>query len=197
MPVPLTVKDLLGSSKTPSASGQGSPEATKLLLQEQGLPPEVVTWLLGDVKSTPAVIDKVMDDVSKKINMSMALILVRRMVSMNRMLEYMAKVEDDMFDDSAIAESSKDQKFTRYSYFERAVGTMMEFTRKFVAQNEHSFTHDQPADELAILLRTVDPEVLRTLVDMFRSKGSALTERDLKGALGDVSKSSVSEGLVE
>ena len=188
----LTVEDLLGKSK----SQKHDPALVKKNLTSMGVDPDVVEWLLGDLKQTPAVIDKMMDGAAKKINITMAMILLKRIASLGKMFEFLDRVEDDLLSESELA-SEMSVKFERYKHFSKLTNDIMEFTRKFIAQNEHTFAHDQPADELAILLRTLDPELLRKLVGILRSKGASLTERDIKTLVDDDSPEAIVGALVE
>lgn len=152
-----------------------------------GLPKDVVAWLKGEQAEVPASIDKVSDQLERKINMSMALLVVNRLTSMNTMIKYQASVEASLLED-ADADIPFSVRMGYYQQFNKNISSFMDFARKFTQQNSEVLEKEQPVDELADLLRNVEPSLLRKLTEIIKEKGAALTEDDYSGL---VSKSDV------
>ena len=178
---------LLSTSGTPAPTGALTPDvATDDALR--GLPSPVIRWLQGHLPEEPPEVSKMMDTVAKKMNISLAQLIVNRLVSLNRIIRFMSRVEDDTFENEEYAKMDAATRFSVYQHFDKTLSDFMDFVRKFVSQNADQFNNSQPADELAVLLRTVDPMVLKKLVSVLRSKGAAITENDFRELGVDISK---------
>lgn len=164
-------------------------EERKFVGEFRGVPTSIRKWLLGLTDRQPGCLYKIMDHASNKINMVLAVLIVNRIASMSHVAEYLAGFEKDIFGSvNSKDEDGKDllsmrDKIKLYQSGSKMMNEFLEFTRKFVGQNQEMFRHEHPADELAQLLREADPYVLKKLVHILREKGASLTEDDIGAEL--------------
>lgn len=124
---------------------------------------EVISWLTGQSDIQPAFMSKMMADVSNKMAMYLAVLIVKRMSKLNRVFAYLDKIEQKLFDPSRdISRTPESELRDDYSSLTKVAESFMEFSRKFAIQNKDLIT-DPERDELANMIRSLDPEALKRM----------------------------------
>lgn len=158
------LKEELPFKSVGECSKQSSNEASK----EAGTPDEIMGWLFGAKKAPPAQVSEVLADVSNKMGMYLAFIIVKRLSKLDSIFSYIEKIEKKLFDPRRdLSKTPESELRADYKELTAVAERFMEYSRKFAIQNRELIT-DPERDEVANLLRSADPETLKRLKTMIK-----------------------------
>lgn len=171
---PRETQEVLEEEEVPTRSPQE--EAESLLMV---MPDNIRGWLLGETQEEPPELSAAMDQVAERINMATAYIVVQRLAQMSRTLHFLQEIEEGLFDPSRIKNMDASERMKNYKTITKETSEFLEFTRKFTLQNKEMFSRKSQADELANILRELDPSVVQELLRTLSKKGAGTTVNDL------------------
>ena len=152
-------------------------EEARVLLA--GITPEIQSWLLGETQEQPSSVSSAMDQVAEKINMATAMVVAQRLAHMGRTLSFLRGVEESLLTPERIKKMDAKERMTHYRTLTKDMNEFLEFSRKFTLQNKEMFSKKSQADELAAILRELDPSVVNALLQAVSKKGAGTTVNDL------------------
>jgi hypothetical protein len=152
----------------------------------RGLPEDLIGWLKGDTIEIPESVDKVSDSLDQKVLMTVSILIVNRLASVNNIIAFMAKAEEELLNNVSEDDAmSLNAKLSYCTNFQKEMYRLMDFAMKLTARNKEAIKSNKPVDPIAELLRDLEPRVLRSLVTLLKEKGASLTEADFSKAGGD------------
>ena len=111
--------------------------------------------------------------------MATAYIVVQRLAQMGQRLQFLREIEDTLFDPDRVRNMDAKERMGHYKSITKEANEFLEFTRKFTLQNKAMFSRQSQSDELANILRELDPSVVQELLRAVSKKGAGTTVNDL------------------
>lgn len=137
-------------------------ELVSLSEQEQQ---DYFDWLYGRRADPPPVVRGVVTNLATKINMTTGYLTAMNLTRMNKISEFMAKAEDELFSPERIADKSSEELLELYKEGQRILSTSLDFARKFLYQNKDMMA-DPEVDELYKILQSLPPQAIRKVREM-------------------------------
>lgn len=145
------------------------PQEEDIVKTSDSIPKDVLTWLTVGGKAAPEILSKSMVDVTNRIGVYIAYVVLRRLSKLDSLLSHVESMERLIFNKSrqSVPKSIKDVK-SEYKAITEVLESMLEFSRKFSMQAE-DLIKDPDRDELLSLVRSLDPESLKSLKDAVKT----------------------------
>ncbi len=162
-----SVEDVLSEIQTliPSALTSGRPRSSDGSMDVM-IPKTIQEWLLGGGK-TPQSIRSLGNEVTTKMNWTIALILVQQFTRIPRLMQFVAEAESSLYEDVDFAATETVEIKERYKAARNTMNEALEFIRKFSLQNREALSSltSGTEDEAVILqlLRSAPVEKLQKI----------------------------------
>lgn len=124
---------------------------------------EYIKWVLGLVQEPPSSLERLINNLSNKLNMGMAHILAMNMQRSNKLVSYMRAAEDVLFDEKNILNKDEDAIKELYDKASKTLNSTLEFTRKYVSQNKDNLKAGGESDKIKDMLLTLPQSKLENI----------------------------------
>lgn len=126
------------------------------------------SWIMGKTLEPPKVVKSVISNLATKINAVTGYLTSMNLVRMNRISEFMAEAEAEIYSTERIQNMSTEELSKLYESAQRVLSTSMDFARKFIYQNKD--TKNTDVDELYETLLSLPPDTIKDLQALIDEK---------------------------
>jgi len=130
---------------------------------------KLLKWMLGLAEEPPASIQKMLVNLTKKLNVAMAQVVTMNVSRLYKLTNFVTKAEMTLFDDKNILEGDKETLNEHYVKAENSLRSTLDFVRKFIIQNKETLEEaGKEVDELKDLLLRLSPEKLKEIEEKIK-----------------------------
>lgn len=137
---------------------------------------EFFNWVTGQISDPPDSVKRVVSNITQKINVTMGYLTAMNLSRMNRISNFMAVAEEELFSSTRVASMSPEELSKMYDRAQKILATSMDFSRKFIFQNK-DLDASTEVDEIKTLLGSLPPDRLKQLKE-FLERGALSEESE-------------------
>ena len=144
---------------------------------------EFMEYVVGENPEPPEVMNKIMNNLVKKLSMGLGATVVGNMSRQTQISKYLAEAEKRIFDVDEIKDMPVEEVIKLYAQADKTLNSLQETQRKFIVQNKDLIKkEDSSAEKMVSKIMTLPPDKLERIMGIIDSeiKGDLKSQSDTK-----------------